>query len=183
MYHGKQDVTLEMLKKTLGVLPDHGMRGFLGVAGRHDISFLQKLSAILSWVESDIPGLGAAEKAGHLTSLLVAASIAEVWSAHEVLARQLPIKRRCTNRHRKLLKSARMKGNTLSGKDDLVEQPIRHPADESLGKACLALVHYPRETEEGVISKRGVVILETPKENKTCRAQSGKYSRVLIDHL
>lgn len=66
MEHGNIDATLQKIKDTLGVLPDHDVKVFFGVEGKHDIHFLKHISAILAEVEPDIPDLGAEEKAGRL---------------------------------------------------------------------------------------------------------------------
>src|SRR5690606_27007582 len=52
---GSDTGVAEQIIKTLGVLPDHDVRVFLGVEGRHDIEFLTRLSAILAASEADIP--------------------------------------------------------------------------------------------------------------------------------
>lgn len=77
--HGNQDQTLELIRDTLGVLPDHDVKVFLGVEGKHDIQFLKRLSAILSTDETDIPNLQAAEAAGKLVFLSLGGSNMELW--------------------------------------------------------------------------------------------------------
>lgn len=59
---GTEDATLVDIKKTLGVLPDHDVKVFLGVEGKHDVRFLRRLSAILSRTEPYIPNLETEEK-------------------------------------------------------------------------------------------------------------------------
>lgn len=76
---GSSDATLPKVIQTLGVLPDHDVKVFLGVEGKHDISFLKKLSSILSAVEQDIPDLEASEEAGKLVFVPLGGSSLELW--------------------------------------------------------------------------------------------------------
>ncbi len=76
---GSNDATLKTIKDTLGVLPDHDVKVFFGVEGKHDLHFLKRISAILSAVEADIPDLGAAESAGTLVFVPLAGSNLELW--------------------------------------------------------------------------------------------------------
>jgi predicted ATPase len=76
---GSDDATLEAIVKTLGVLPDHGVKVFVGVEGKHDISFLRRVSAILAKAEPDIPDLGAAEADGRLVFVPLGGSSLELW--------------------------------------------------------------------------------------------------------
>ncbi len=55
---GADERTLPKITQTLGVLPDHDVKVFLGVEGKHDISFLKHVSAILAATESDVPDFG-----------------------------------------------------------------------------------------------------------------------------
>lgn len=77
--HGSQDDTLRKIKDTLGVLPDHDVKVFFGVEGKHDINFLRRISATLAVTEQDIPDLLAAEKAGTLVFVPLAGSNMELW--------------------------------------------------------------------------------------------------------
>jgi putative ATP-dependent endonuclease of the OLD family len=76
---GSIDATLHKITKTLGVLPDHDVRAFLGVEGKHDISFLKQLSMALAAVEPDIPDLAAAEAVGSLVFVPLGGSSLELW--------------------------------------------------------------------------------------------------------
>lgn len=76
---GSSDETLPKVIHTLGVLPDHDVKVFLGVEGKHDISFLKKLSSILSEVEQDIPNLEISESTGKLVFVPLGGSSLELW--------------------------------------------------------------------------------------------------------
>ena len=78
--HGSDDTTLKMIVKTLGVLADHDVKVFLGVEGRHDISFLKAISSILASVEPDIPCLSDAESSGHLVFVPLGGSSLDLWT-------------------------------------------------------------------------------------------------------
>ena len=66
--HEKADKTREILKggnatnkhfaKTLGVLPDNAIKLFIGVEGRHDISFLKSMSRILRVAGEGVIAIG-----------------------------------------------------------------------------------------------------------------------------
>jgi hypothetical protein len=77
--HGAVEATLPKIVATLGVLPDHDVKVFLGVEGKHDISFLKHISAILAAAETDIPDLGAAEAVGRLVFVPLGGSSLELW--------------------------------------------------------------------------------------------------------
>jgi len=76
---GLSDATLSKIIQTLGVLPDHDVKVFFGVEGKHDISFLKQLSAKLAAVEPDIPNLMAEEAAGRLVFVPLGGSSLELW--------------------------------------------------------------------------------------------------------
>ena len=77
--HGSADQTISKIKSTLGVLPDHDVRAFLGVEGKNDISFLKRISAILAVTETDIPDLSSAEQSGRLVFLSLGGSNMDAW--------------------------------------------------------------------------------------------------------
>jgi hypothetical protein len=70
---------LEKIKKTLGVLPDHDVRAFLGVEGKYDVHFLRRISRILAATERDIPDLEKEEQAGRLVFMSLGGSNLELW--------------------------------------------------------------------------------------------------------
>jgi len=76
---GSSDATLSKIIQTLGVLPDHDVKVFLGVEGKHDISFLKTLSATLAASEPDIPNLELAEASGKLVFVPLGGSSLELW--------------------------------------------------------------------------------------------------------
>jgi putative ATP-dependent endonuclease of OLD family len=76
---GSDDATLPKIISTLGVLPDHDIKAFLGVEGKHDISFLGHISKILAATESDIPDLIEAEKSGALVFVPLGGSNLDLW--------------------------------------------------------------------------------------------------------
>ena len=76
---GVVDATLQKIVNTLGVLPDHDVKVFFGVEGKHDISFVTHLSAALALVEPDIPDLAAEEAAGRLVFVPLGGSSLELW--------------------------------------------------------------------------------------------------------
>jgi len=77
--YGRDDATLRKIKETLGVLPDHDVKVFFGVEGKHDIHFMKRISAILAPVEPDIPNLELAERQGKLVFVPLAGSNLELW--------------------------------------------------------------------------------------------------------
>ncbi|MCI4410574.1 MAG: ATP-binding protein [Thiotrichales bacterium] len=77
--HGDDDSTLEKIVSTLGVLPDHDIKVFFGVEGKHDISFLGHISKILADTEPEIPDLIEAEKTGKLVFIPLGGSSLDLW--------------------------------------------------------------------------------------------------------
>lgn len=77
--NGSDEATRRKIVQTLGVLPDHDVKVFFGVEGKHDISFLRKVSATLAAVEPDILDLGAEEVAGRLVFVPLGGSSLELW--------------------------------------------------------------------------------------------------------
>lgn len=77
--YGSDDATLTKITETLGVLADHDVKVFLGVEGKHDISFLKHISSILSPVEADIPDLVSEEQQGKLVFVPLGGSSLELW--------------------------------------------------------------------------------------------------------
>ena len=68
------------LRDTLGILPNHNVRIFVGVEGPNDIEFLSRISALLSVVEDDVPNLRTAEQAGTLVYIPMGGSTLELWT-------------------------------------------------------------------------------------------------------
>ena len=60
------DHTNKLFSKALGVLPDNNVKLFIGVEGKHDISFLQNISKTLIREGEDVPDLGKLEFDGDI---------------------------------------------------------------------------------------------------------------------
>ena len=70
----------EAIVDSLGVLPDHNIRVFVGVEGRHDMVHLTTLSRILNEAgETDVPNLELAEKSGQLLFVPLGGSCLDLW--------------------------------------------------------------------------------------------------------
>lgn len=63
----------------LGVLPDNGVRAFIGVEGTNDINFFKTISRILATTEEDIPDLEKAEEAGQVIFIPLGGSNLSNW--------------------------------------------------------------------------------------------------------
>ena len=79
IYHGCEDTTISMIANSLGVLPDHNVRVFLGVEGRNDISFLRTVSRILHVSGVGVPDLGKEEDSGRLVFVPLGGSNLDLW--------------------------------------------------------------------------------------------------------
>lgn len=73
------EATLRKIIDTLGVLPDHDVKVFVGIEGKHDISFLKNISEVLAVSEPDIPNLAAKEALGQLVFIPLGGSSLELW--------------------------------------------------------------------------------------------------------
>ena len=72
--------TWPRLRDTLGILPNHNVRIFVGVEGPNDIEFLSRISAVLSATEPDIPNLQAEEQPGRIVYIPMGSSTLELWT-------------------------------------------------------------------------------------------------------
>ena len=77
---GSENATLAAIKSTLGVLPDHDVKAFLGVEGKWDIEFLKRISKKLHAVDPSVPDLGEAEKSRVLVFIPLGGSSMELWA-------------------------------------------------------------------------------------------------------
>jgi putative ATP-dependent endonuclease of the OLD family len=77
---GNDDATLEAIKSTLGVLPDHDVKVFLGVEGKWDIEFWKRLSKIIHASDPAVPDLDQAEASGDLVFIPLGGSSMELWT-------------------------------------------------------------------------------------------------------
>jgi energy-coupling factor transporter ATP-binding protein EcfA2 len=69
------------IAKSLGVLPDHNVKVFVGVEGPHDISFLTGMARILRAAGEDVPDLEQLEVDGELIFIPLGGSNLAVWSS------------------------------------------------------------------------------------------------------
>ncbi len=79
IHDGHTDETLNEIMTSLGVLPDHNIRVFLGIEGRNDILFLTTISEILHNAGEDVPNLKKAEDDGHLVFVPLGGSSLDLW--------------------------------------------------------------------------------------------------------
>jgi len=73
------DAVLRDITTSIGVLPDHKVKAFFGVEGRHDIECLHRLSSTLSKTEADILDLRQAELDGKLVFVPLGGSSLDLW--------------------------------------------------------------------------------------------------------
>lgn len=71
----------ERFIKTLGVLPDHSIKLFIGVEGPNDISFLQNISTVLHEEDNSIPDLAKLELNGECLFVPLGGSTLVLWSS------------------------------------------------------------------------------------------------------
>jgi putative ATP-dependent endonuclease of OLD family len=76
---GSDDAALGQIRTSLGVLPDHDVKVFFGVEGRHDIVFLRRVSKILHAADAMVPDLEDAESAGVLVFVPLGGSNLDLW--------------------------------------------------------------------------------------------------------
>ncbi|HPR65272.1 MAG TPA: ATP-binding protein [Thermoanaerobaculia bacterium] len=76
---GCQEQTIREIVESLGVLPDHNVRAFFGVEGRHDINFLRAISRILHAAGENILDLGCEEDLGRLVFVPLGGSSLDLW--------------------------------------------------------------------------------------------------------
>jgi putative ATP-dependent endonuclease of OLD family len=69
------------IAKSLGILPDHNVKVFVGVEGPHDISFLTGMARILRAAGEDVPDLEQLEVDGELIFIPLGGSNLAVWSS------------------------------------------------------------------------------------------------------
>lgn len=76
---GSENDTIETIVESLGVLPDHNIRAFVGVEGKHDISFLMEISNILHSAEENVPDLTDEQEKGKLVFVPLGGSNIDLW--------------------------------------------------------------------------------------------------------
>jgi energy-coupling factor transporter ATP-binding protein EcfA2 len=75
------EATSAEIAKSLGVLPDHNVKIFIGVEGPHDIAFLKGISQILIAAGEDVPDLEKLELDGELIFVPLGGSNLALWAA------------------------------------------------------------------------------------------------------
>ena len=73
--------TNELFAKALGVLPDNGVKLFVGVEGKHDISFLLGISEVLRREGIDVLDLQNMELEGELIFFPLGGSTLAIWTS------------------------------------------------------------------------------------------------------
>lgn len=73
--------TMKMISKDLGVLPDHGVKLFVGVEGINDINFLQNLSQVLIQHGENVPDLKKLEEEGQIVFIPCGGTNLALWSS------------------------------------------------------------------------------------------------------
>lgn len=79
--HSKDDYTYESVAKDLGVLPDHGVKLFIGMEGPNDINFLKNISRKLKQAGEQVPDLYESEEKGHLIFIPEGGSNLLLWTS------------------------------------------------------------------------------------------------------
>jgi hypothetical protein len=77
--NGGEDETNSSIAKSLGVLPDHNVKLFIGVEGKHDISFLKNISTMLINSGENTPDLNQLELDGELIFTPLGGSALALW--------------------------------------------------------------------------------------------------------
>lgn len=73
--------TFGEISKSLGVLPDHNVKIFVGVEGPHDITFLKGIAKVLISAGEDIPDLDRLELDGELIFVPLGGSNLALWAS------------------------------------------------------------------------------------------------------
>lgn len=76
---GSDDGTTDAIRKTLGVLPDHDVKLFVGVEGKWDMEFLRRISKMLHASDKTMPNIEAHENDGNLVFIPLGGSSLELW--------------------------------------------------------------------------------------------------------
>lgn len=78
---GGNDATNKLIAESLGVLPDHDVKLFIGVEGTHDISFLKGMSRLFIDAGIDVPSLEQLEISGEVIFLPIGGSNIAHWKS------------------------------------------------------------------------------------------------------
>lgn len=76
---GGEDGANDLIAKSLGVLPDHNVKIFIGIEGKHDIPFLKNMSRVLIDAGYDVPDLAQLELDGELIFTPLGGSALALW--------------------------------------------------------------------------------------------------------
>jgi putative ATP-dependent endonuclease of OLD family len=71
----------QLFTKSLGVLPDHSIKLFIGVEGKHDIAFLKNISRVLRQFQVDVLNLEQMELDGELIFFPLGGSCLALWTS------------------------------------------------------------------------------------------------------
>lgn len=77
--HGPGENTMSMVAAALGVLPDHDVKVFVGVEGKHDETYLKAVSRTLALSDAEIDDLQDLEDRGKLIFIPVSGSNVGLW--------------------------------------------------------------------------------------------------------
>lgn len=75
------DRTNGLFSKALGILPDHTVKIFIGVEGKHDMAFLGTITNVLRSENVDVPDLGKLEIDGELIFFPLGGSNLALWTS------------------------------------------------------------------------------------------------------
>lgn len=78
---GGSPATSEDIAKSLGVLPDHNVKIFVGMEGPHDITFLKGISRMLNAAGENVPDLEQLELDGELVFVPLGGSNLALWAS------------------------------------------------------------------------------------------------------
>ncbi len=76
---GLDDIAFNAIAKSIGILPNHDIKLFIGVEGKHDINFLREISSMLSAAGENISNLAHEESNGRVVFIPCGGSSVELW--------------------------------------------------------------------------------------------------------
>lgn len=118
------------ISQSLGVLPDHNVKVFIGVEGPHDITFLLRMSAVLRSEGEDVPDLEKLELDGELIFVPLGGSNLALWTSR--------------------LRSLNRPEFHLCDRDNPLDQPPKYQdfmAEVNAREGCQAVATQKRELE------------------------------------
>ena len=81
IYQGDEEETCRLVVESLGVLPDHDVRVFIGVEGGNDINCLMTMSEMLTDNGQDVPNLCELEEEGEIIFFPLGGSNLALWTS------------------------------------------------------------------------------------------------------